>query len=249
LPRSVWELCQGPPLLAYKYLESGYRLDVTVARHREVEVLVAAVERAYCQSVLVEEGQMETQQRLEVRNNQKQFLRLKLPHNAALWGVFVAGRPVKPAVDHAEHRTLIALEKSVSSEGGGQTFPVEIVYLSKLERMGKKGGVQMFLPAIDLPINHLLFRLFLPESYKYSNFEGGLNQVDSFSQPWPETAVTDGTTAPPRLVDQQAGGDSQELRPVRVDPPRIGEERRFERMLLLEGGSELRFRYKRRWRR
>ncbi len=247
LPRTVWALCQGPPLMAYKYLEPSYGLTVSVTRHREVEVLVATVDRAFCQSVLVEEGQMETQLRLEVRNNQKQFLRLALPHNAVLWGAFVAGRPVKPAMDHEQHRTLIALEKSSSSDGTDRAFLVEVVYISKLERMGKKGELQLFLPAIDMPINHLFFRIFLPDSHKYSHFESSLNPLESFTQPWPDGSAAQGDGAAPRLVHQQKSEQNDPIQAVRVEPPGIGVERRFERLLLIEGSTELRFRYKRRW--
>ena len=57
------------------------------------------------------EGKQLFRVQANVRNNARQFLRMRLPAEHEVWSTVVRGTPVKPATDE-EHRLLIPLAKS-----------------------------------------------------------------------------------------------------------------------------------------
>ncbi|MDP3722962.1 MAG: hypothetical protein Q8R91_05630, partial [Candidatus Omnitrophota bacterium] len=111
LPASLWQEASHPILLAYKYLKHPLEAEISITRHKEVSVLVAAIDSASYVTLLTDEGKMLTGATFQMRNNVKQFMRLDLPEGATFLSCFVSGNPVKPAQDE-RGQILVPLEKS-----------------------------------------------------------------------------------------------------------------------------------------
>jgi hypothetical protein len=175
LPPLISSVSANPILLAFKYLSAPFNIAIDVTRHEELPVLVAAIDSLDCITLETDDGKSLTKAVYQVRNNVKQFIHLVLPQNATLWSAFVAGKPVKPAKDK-NGAILIPLEKSQQSNQGITQFPVEIVYLGKLSKMGSIGNLKLNLPQADIPISSLNWLVYLPSDYFYFNFGGDVKE-------------------------------------------------------------------------
>ena len=58
LPDQLRVRASNPILLAYKYLLPDYQLKLSVKKHGDVDVLIAAVDCAYFTATKVEEGRV-----------------------------------------------------------------------------------------------------------------------------------------------------------------------------------------------
>jgi hypothetical protein len=99
LPQQLVLKTTNPILLAYRYVNATppFKLALKITRHKEIDVQVAAIERAAYSSLFTRDGLAVTTARLTVRNSRRQFLRLALPPESQVWSVFVDGKPEKPA--------------------------------------------------------------------------------------------------------------------------------------------------------
>ncbi|TFH48321.1 MAG: hypothetical protein E4H01_06575, partial [Lysobacterales bacterium] len=99
LPQQLVLKTTNPILLGYKYVnaEPPYRLSLKITRHREIDVQVAAIEKAHYSSLYTRDGLVVNTAQFQVRNSRRQFLRLELPPQSQVWSVFVDGKAEKPA--------------------------------------------------------------------------------------------------------------------------------------------------------
>lgn len=173
LPSAILSATTNPILLAFKYLKTPYNILIDVTKHAELPVLVAAVDSVEYTTLQTIEGKSLTKAVYRLRNNVKQFLHLELPAKTAIWSAFVAGKPVKPAVDK-NGSILIPLEKSQLSGESLAQFPVEIVYLSQGPEMNISGKLKINLPRVDIPVSKLEWSVYLPLEYNYYSFDGNV---------------------------------------------------------------------------
>ena len=171
LPPELWNQAAYPVLLAYKYLKHPVEAEISVTKHEEVSVLVAAIDAANYVTLLTREGKMLTGATFQMRNNVKQFMRLELPKGATFLSCFVSGNPVKPAQDQ-DGRILVPLEKSETVGETVKQFPVEVMYLMQERPLEIGGKLRMHLPKLDIPTTQLYWSLYLPEDFNYWGFRG-----------------------------------------------------------------------------
>ena len=180
LPTAIWSRTANHILLAFKYLNGTYDIQIEVIRHEEVPVLIAAVDLANYVSLNTKDGKRLTKAVYHIRNNVKQFLRLRLPQGAVLWSASVSNKPVKPARDKKGY-ILIPLEKSQLRGESLTQFPVEVVYLERGSKMGVSGSLKAELPRVDIPTSELYWSLYLPVDFAYYKFGGDLNRVEKLT--------------------------------------------------------------------
>lgn len=124
-------------------------------KHDDVGVLVAACDEAHFITTFSEEGKILHKLVLQIRNSQKQYVRVKIPTAHELWSASmpsfffrpliqqliiinfvlfsaVAGQPVKPASDE-EGMVMIQLQKSGANKknNANNVFIVELVYIEE----------------------------------------------------------------------------------------------------------------------
>jgi len=177
LPPQLQSGGEHPLLLAFKYLDSDYRLTLEVKRYEDVPVLTAVADSASAMTLVTPDGKSVTRFQLVIKNNLKQFLSVKLPSGAQLWSTFVASASVKPGKDK-DGRIIIPLQKSGYAEGQISAFPVEIVYFKPSGGCNFLGIPKFSLPQVDLPVTQTSWSFYLPENNHYFHFSG-MEQVKS----------------------------------------------------------------------
>ncbi|MBE9562234.1 MAG: hypothetical protein IMF12_05150, partial [Proteobacteria bacterium] len=180
LPKQLWEKASNPLLYGYQFYGNQFNPSFSIKSYQEIQTVVANIDRLDCVTHRTLDGKSITRLLYFIRNNDRQFLTLKLPKNSRLWQAFLDGKPVKPAKKDTGE-ILIPMKKSASQGGDLQSFSIELGYISEVNKLSLKGNILNQLPAIDIPISYLRWSLYLPEYYEYSRFEGLLKQVGQFS--------------------------------------------------------------------
>ena len=222
LPRQLVLKTTNPILLAYRYVHAKppFKLALKITRHQEIDVQVAAIERADYASLFTSDGLAVTTARLTVRNSRRQFLRLALPPKSQVWSVFVDGKPEKPAYASGgdDDGTAILIRMINSSEG----FPVDIVYATPVEGMGELGTVTSRLPRPDMVVTHTRWDVFLPVGPRYQEPDSTMDVVGG------------GAWVNPRIVGvdevMRAAYQTQRGQPLRITVPTQGIRFSFEKL-------------------
>ena len=177
LPQQLVLKTTNPILLAYKYVntESPHLLKLSMTRHQELDVQVAAIESAHYQTLITNDGLSVTTATFTVRNSRRQFLRLNLPTDSEVWSVFVDGKAEKPALANKGEKSAILI-KMLNSVSG---FPVVVVYATPIAKMGILGMISSQLPLPDMVVTHSYWDVFLPIGPNYQKVKSNMNTVVS----------------------------------------------------------------------
>lgn len=175
---------ESPSMVAYKFRPGDAKfprsLTIDVARYAQQAVLMAVVDEARYHVLMSNEGKVLVQARYAVRNNQRNFLKLKLPDGAAIWSAVLAGKPVRPG-KAPDGGLLLPLEKSRAGDEA-PVFSVEIVYLARDTAWTDKGKARLLLPALDLPISRSAVVLYHSPQFKVTE-EPGTFRVEPYEAP------------------------------------------------------------------
>jgi hypothetical protein len=137
-------------------------------RFPDSSVLAAVAERAVVTTLVTTEGRSLTEIKLTIKNQAHPFLKVALPAGASILSAEVAGEKVKPVEGPDGNRVplLRAGFRPVDS------YTVSFVFMHSGAPFAKKGGSDLSLPKMDVPINLLQWEVFLPEQYKVKDFGG-----------------------------------------------------------------------------
>jgi nucleoid-associated protein YgaU len=106
LPTELGELTRNPLVAAFAFNQDP-GLTLTATRRRQVPLTTTLVDELHAATVLVDQGSELTKLRLHIRNNTRQYLRLRLPRGATLTHSLVDGQPVRPARAGEEREGLL----------------------------------------------------------------------------------------------------------------------------------------------
>ncbi|MGC1365789.1 MAG: carboxypeptidase-like regulatory domain-containing protein [Candidatus Acidiferrum sp.] len=184
-------------------------------RFPDSSVLAAIAERAIVTTLVTTEGRSLTEVKLTVRNQAQPFLKVELPAGASIVTAEVAGEKVKPVEAPDGHR--VPLLRSGFRPVG--SYEVSYVFMDSGAPFAKKGGSEISLPKMDIPITLLQWEVFLPEQYKVKDFGGDAQPAGLFPvayqalqpsaepQAWFRAGVSvGGMIAPLQLQPGQIGG-------------------------------------------
>lgn len=157
-------------------------LTLTVSRPKNIEQRSATIDTAEAMSVLSEEGWLLTRLIYEVKNNSEQFLKVQLPSIASrpaeLWSSEVAGMAVKAGFDKEHGVFTIPIIRSTMVEKQAQSFPVELIYATKLESaLAPVTKVKLELPRVHLAVSELSWTLYMPEGYELMRGDGNVDRL------------------------------------------------------------------------
>ncbi len=143
-------------------------LALAWTRFPDSSVLAAVAERAVVTTLVTTEGRSLTEIKLTIKNQAQPFLKVVLPAGASIVSAEVAGEKVKPVEGPDGNRVplLRAGFRPVNS------YTVSFVFMHSGAPFAKKGGSDLSLPKMDVPINLLQWEVFLPEQYKVKDFGG-----------------------------------------------------------------------------
>jgi hypothetical protein len=236
LPQQLVLKTTNPILLAFRYVNAKppFKLALKITRHKEIDVQVAAIERADYKSLVTRDGLVVTTARLMVRNSQRQFLRLTLPPDSQVWSVFVDGKPEKPAfaTDGVKADGSAVLVKMINSARG---FPVDIVYATPIQDIDGLGKVSSRLPRPDMVVTHSRWDVFLPIGPRYHALDSTMD------------LVLRGLRVNPRVAGGEVmarAGDAYQAQmgqPLRITVPTQGVQFAFEKLYANQSSEEAAF--------
>jgi hypothetical protein len=144
------------------------KLALEWTRFPDSSVLAAVAERAVITTLVTNEGRSLTEVRLTMKNQAQPFLKVELPQGASIVSADVAGEKVKP-VEGSDGNRVPLLRPGFRPSGD---YEVSFVFMHSGTPFAKKGGSEISLPRMDVPISILQWEVFLPEQYKVKDFGG-----------------------------------------------------------------------------
>ncbi|MFI5091839.1 MAG: carboxypeptidase-like regulatory domain-containing protein [Candidatus Acidiferrum sp.] len=183
-------------------------------RFPDSSVLAAIAERAVVTTLVTTEGRSLTEVKLTVENQAQPFLKVELPAGASIVTAEVAGEKVKPVEAPDGHRVPL-LRVGFRPVGA---YEVSFVFMDSGAPFAKKGGSELSLPKMDVPITVLQWEVFLPEQYKVKDFGGDALSAGLF----PAANQAFATSGAPSAWFQAGAAAGGAIAPLQLLPGQIG---------------------------
>ena len=170
-------LAHFPPQAAFRYHRQPSDIPTLAlewVRFPDTSVLAAVAESAIVTTMVTSEGKSLTEVRLQVKNQAQPFLKVALPPGATILSADVAGEKVKP-VEGPDGNRVPMLRPGFRPKG---VYTVSFVFMHSGAPFAKKGGSELSLPPMDVPINLVEWEVFLPEQFKVKDFGGDVVSAD-----------------------------------------------------------------------
>ena len=164
-------LARAPIHAAFRYFRKPAdppTLALAWTRFPDANVQAAVAQQATATTLVTSEGRSLTEVRLIVRNQSQPFLKVTLPAGSSVLSAEVAGEKVKPA-QGADGDRIPLLRAGFRPSG---PYPVSFVFVHSGLPFAKKGGAEISLPKMDVPVSLLEWELFLPQQYQVKDFAG-----------------------------------------------------------------------------
>jgi len=165
------DLARNPLHAAFRFHRQAAEtpgLPLDWVRFPDSSLLAAVAQNAEVTTMVTSDGKSLTEVKLTVRNQAQAFLKVALPAGASIVSAEVAGERVKP-VQGADGNRVPLLRSGFRPAG---PYTVSFVYLDSGAPFAKKGGSELALPKMDVPIGLVRWEVFLPERFKVTNFGG-----------------------------------------------------------------------------
>jgi hypothetical protein len=180
-------LARFPAQAAFRYHRQPNEapmLALEWVRFPDSTVLAAVAENAEVTTLVTTEGKSLTEVKLTIKNQAQPFLKVALPAGASFLSADVAGEKVKP-VEAPDGNRVPLLKTGFRPT---DAYTVSFVFMHSGAPFAKKGGSDLSLPGMDIPINLLQWEVFLPEQYKVKDFSGDVMPADRVPQAFVESA-------------------------------------------------------------
>jgi len=184
-------LAHFPPQAAFRYHRQASEvptLALNWVRFPDGSVLAAVAESADVTTMVTSEGKSLTEVKLTLKNQAQPFLKVSLPAGATILSAEVAGERVKP-VQGADGNRVPLLRPGFRPNG---SYTVSFVFMHSGTPFAKKGGADLSLPRMDIPISILNWEVFLPDRYKVKDFGGDVIAANRVPEALREEVVTRG---------------------------------------------------------
>jgi len=178
-------LAHFPPQAAFRYHRQPSEaptLALDWVRFPDGSVLAAVAESAVVTTLVTSEGKSLTEVKLILKNQAQPFLKVALPQGVSILSADVAGERVKP-VQGADGSRVPLLRPGFRPT---DTYTVSFVFMHSGAPFAKKGGAELSLPNMDIPISLLNWEIFLPEQYKVKDFGGDAIAANRVPPPFRE---------------------------------------------------------------
>jgi hypothetical protein len=186
-------LARNPLQAAFRYHRQPTEtptVSLEWVRFPDASLLAAVAQDATVTTLVTSEGKSLTEVRLTVRNQAQPFLKLGLPAGASVLSSEVAGDKVKP-VQAADGIRVPLLKPGFHPTG---EYAVSFVFVHSGAPFAKKGGAELTLPGMDIPVGLLNWEVFLPAQYKVEKFGGNALSADQVPQAIYESDAEEGSS-------------------------------------------------------
>jgi hypothetical protein len=202
-----------PPQAAFRYHRQSSEtpaLALSWVRFPDGSVLAAVAESADVTTMVTSEGKSLTEVRLTLKNQAQPFLKVSLPSGATILSADVAGERAKP-VEGPDGNRVPLLRPGFRPNG---SYTVSFVFLHSGTPFAKKGGADLSLPSMDIPISILNWEVFLPERYKVKDFGGDVIAADRVTEPLREELARQGQFPRDKSLARDSNGLTQRQSPA-----------------------------------
>ena len=178
-------LAHFPAQAAFRYHKQASEtptLALKWVRFPDGSVLAAVAETAEVTTMVTSEGKSLTEVKLIVKNQAQPFLKIALPAGVSILSAEVGGERVKP-VQGPDGSRVPLLRPGFRPTG---SYEVSFVFMHSGAPFAKKGGADLSLPSMDIPISLLSWEVFLPERYKVKDFGGDVIAANRVPEPFRE---------------------------------------------------------------
>ena len=178
-------LAHFPAQAAFRYHKQASEtptLALQWVRFPDGSVLAAVAESAVVTTMVTSEGKSLTEVRLVLKNQAQPFLKVSLPAGATILTADVGGERVKPVQGPDGNRVPLLRPGFHPPD----SYTVSFVFMHSGAPFAKKGGADLSLPSMDIPISLLSWEVFLPEQYKVKDFGGDVIAANRVPQPFRE---------------------------------------------------------------
>ncbi|MGP8201839.1 MAG: type II secretion system protein [Limisphaerales bacterium] len=165
-----WVESSDRPVLVYRYVRPGYKLNIEARHFEDAAVLQALADQVHLTTVLTDDGQAMTEMALQVRNNGLQHLEIELPVGAQVWSAFVGGQAVRPA--RRDQKLFLPLEATAAAADA--PVSIELTYLGRETFPKRSGKVNLISPRLGVPLKNARWDVYLPPDYDYTEFTGSM---------------------------------------------------------------------------
>jgi hypothetical protein len=156
---------------SYRYQKRGAEtpaLSLEWTRFPDSSVLSAIAQHAVVTTLVSSEGRSLTEVKLTLKNQSQPFLKIGLPAGATILSAEVAGEKVKPVEALDGHRIPLLRPGFRPKD----EYTVSFVFLHAGSPFARKGGAELRLPGLAIPIGLLEWEVFLPTRLKVADFGG-----------------------------------------------------------------------------
>jgi Carboxypeptidase regulatory-like domain len=181
-------LAHFPAQAAFRYHKQASEtptLALQWVRFPDGSVLAAVAESATVTTLVTSEGKSLTEVKLILKNQAQPFLKVSLPAGATILSADVGGERVKPVQGPDGSRVPLLRPGFHPTD----SYTVSFVFMHSGAPFAKKGGAELSLPNMDIPISLLSWEVFLPEQYKVKDFGGDVIAANRVPQPFREEAA------------------------------------------------------------
>jgi hypothetical protein len=164
-------LAHFPAQAAFRYHKQASEtptLALEWVRFPDGSVLAAVAESAVVTTMVTSQGKSLTEVKLILKNQAQPFLKVALPAGVSILSAEVGGERVKP-VQGPDGSRVPLLRPGFRPTG---SYTVSFVFMHSGAPFAKKGGAELSLPKMDIPISLVSWEVFLPEQYKVKDFGG-----------------------------------------------------------------------------
>jgi len=178
-------LAHFPPQAAFRYHKQAGEtpsLALQWVRFPDGSVLAAVAESATVTTLVTSDGKSLTEVKLVIKNQAQPFLKVSLPAGASILSADVGGERVKPVQGPDGNRVPLLRPGFRPTD----SYTVSFVFMHSGAPFAKKGGAELSLPNMDIPISLLSWEIFLPEQYKVKDFGGDVIASNLVPQPFRE---------------------------------------------------------------
>ncbi len=198
-------LAHFPPQAAFRFHRQPNEtpsLALEWTRFPDSSVLAAVAESAVVTTLVTSEGRSLTEVKLTVKNQAQPFLKVALPGGTSILSADVGGERVKPVQGQDGNRVPLLRPGFRPTSA----YEVSFVFLHSGAPFAKKGGSELSLPRMDVPINLLQWEVFLPEQYKVKDFGGDVMSANLVPPAFQEGAPAVGIGAGGGIGGGTGGG-------------------------------------------
>ena len=201
IPKAASAILAGKAVLAYSITAAQWSAQADSMNLGEFAIKQTIADTARYQFAYRPDGSVICRADYEIRNRNRQFLKVILPPNAKvlLARVSEKSRPMTLR-DAKKGEYLLPLERSTASVMGLVSFPVQIVYIYRTGALKPSGTTAVALPRIDAPVAYAWCQARVPRRMKGMKVSGVMRPVEQYSSQTAQASMTYGSAT---AVDPQ----------------------------------------------